>query len=63
MPDSARCPNGTCPAGHCRCGGASYKDEVDSKPLEGDRLPTNALPKGTDPSPFRIGPTGPGSAQ
>lgn len=59
MSDSARCPNGTCPVGTCRCGGPGFKDEVEGKPLEGELLPTAALPKGTDPSPFRLGPTTP----
>lgn len=36
-----------------------YKDDVDSIP-EADRLQESQLPKGTDPSPFKLGPMAPG---
>jgi hypothetical protein len=37
----------------------TYDDAVDKLPLEGERLPTDALPKAPDPSPFKLGPIGP----
>ena len=33
-----------------------YKDAVDAEPIEGARLPTDQMPKATDPSPFSLGP-------
>jgi hypothetical protein len=35
-----------------------YKDAVDAMPLEGERLPTNAIPKAPDRIPFKVEPAG-----
>jgi len=35
----------------------TYKDGTDSVSVD-DRLPTAQMPKGTDPSPFTLGPIG-----
>lgn len=39
--------------------GQPYKDNVEAMPME-QKLPLQQMPKGADPSPFKLGPMSPG---
>lgn len=43
-------------------GQGAYKDNVEGMPQD-DKLPTGELPQAPDPSPFKIGPLGGGTAE